>query len=99
MVNNVEQRVYAFVRPYAGTYLFKFKQVELTPETDLDSDLSLDELEAGELMDTFFDVFKVERGNFKIETYYPDVSVSWLSLIHISEPTRPVCSSRMPSSA
>ena len=23
----------------------------------------------------------------------------WLSLIHISEPTRPVCSSRMPSSA
>ena len=46
MVNNVEQRVYAFVRPYAGTYLFKFKQVELTPETDLDSDLSLDELEA-----------------------------------------------------
>lgn len=77
MVNNVEQRVYAFVRPYAGTYLFKFKQVELTPETDLDSDLSLDELEAGELMDTFFDVFKVERGNFKIETYYPGVPVSW----------------------
>ena len=26
-------------------------------------------------------------------------AVKWLSLIHISEPTRPVCSSRMPSSA
>ncbi|WP_127849980.1 DUF1493 family protein, partial [Enterobacter cloacae] len=39
MVNNVEQRVYELVRPYAGTYLFKFKKVELTPETDLDTDL------------------------------------------------------------
>ncbi|WP_127849989.1 DUF1493 family protein, partial [Enterobacter cloacae] len=58
-------------------YLFKFKKVELTPETDLDTDLSLDELEAGELMDKFFDAFKVERGNFKIETYYPDQPVSW----------------------
>ncbi|HHH3526778.1 DUF1493 family protein [Enterobacter hormaechei] len=77
MVNNVEQRVYEFVRPYAGTYLFKFKKVELTPETDLDTDLSLDELEAGELMDKFFDAFKVERGKFKIETYYPDQPVSW----------------------
>ena len=43
MVNNVEQRVYELVRPYAGTYLFKFKKVELTPETDLDTDLSLDQ--------------------------------------------------------
>ncbi|HEY4469235.1 MAG TPA: DUF1493 family protein [Klebsiella sp.] len=77
MVNNVEQRVYELVRPYAGMYLFKFKQVELTRETDLDTDLSLDELEAGELMDKFFDEFQVERGNFKIETYYSDVPVSW----------------------
>ena len=27
------------------------------------------------------------------------LAVAYLSLIHISEPTRPVCSSRMPSSA
>ena len=30
---------------------------------------------------------------------YSTVNVGILSLIHISEPTRPVCSSRMPSSA
>ena len=83
MVNNVEQRVYAFVRPYAGTYLFKFKQVELTPETDLDSDLSLDELEAGELMDTFFDVFKVERGNFKIESWQMVVWESFRKIVGV----------------
>ena len=30
---------------------------------------------------------------------WPDKKITHLSLIHISEPTRPVCSSRMPSSA
>lgn len=77
MVSNVEQRIYELVRPYAGAYLFMFKQVALTPKTDLDTDLSLDDLEAGELMDKFFEEFQVERGSFKIETYYPDVPVSW----------------------
>ncbi|ONF82755.1 hypothetical protein BXA16_08220 [Salmonella enterica subsp. enterica serovar Typhimurium] len=33
MVDNIEQQVYELVRPYAGTYLFNIKQVELTPET------------------------------------------------------------------
>ncbi|KNN36071.1 acyl carrier protein, partial [Salmonella enterica subsp. enterica serovar Heidelberg] len=39
MVDNIEQQVYELVRPYAGTYLFNIKQVELTPEIDLDTDL------------------------------------------------------------
>lgn len=77
MVNNIEQRIYAFIRAYAGTYIFTLKQPALTPETDLDADLSLDELEAAELMDTFFDAFHVERGRFDIETYYPAIPVSW----------------------
>ncbi|EAA9961294.1 DUF1493 family protein, partial [Salmonella enterica subsp. enterica serovar Weltevreden] len=50
MVDNIEQQVYELVRPYAGTYLFNIKQVELTPEIDLDTDLSIDELEAEDLM-------------------------------------------------
>jgi hypothetical protein len=28
-------------------------------------------------MDEFFKEFQVERGNFKIETYYPDEPFSW----------------------
>ncbi|MBT0723294.1 DUF1493 family protein [Rosenbergiella sp. S61] len=77
MVNNIEQRVYELVRPYAGTYLFNIKKVALTPETDLDTDLSIDELEVEDLMNDFFEKFKVERGNYKLETYYPTKPFSW----------------------
>ena len=77
MAGTIEPRVYALVRPYAGTYLFNSNKVALTPETDLDTDLSLDDPEAGELMDTFFKAFHVERGNFRIETYYPSEPAFW----------------------
>ena len=77
MVESIEQRVYELVRPYAGTYLFNLRKVELTPDTDLDSDLSIDELEVEDLMNNFFEKFSVGRGNFKIETYYPAGPISW----------------------
>lgn len=77
MVDSIELSVYELVRPYAGTYLFNLKKVELTPETDLDIDLSIDELEVEDLMDDFFKKFNVERGNFNIETYYPAEPFSW----------------------
>lgn len=77
MVNSIEQSVYELVRPYAGTYLFNIKKVELSPETDLDTDLSIDELEAEDLMNEFFKKFNVERGNFNIEIYYPAGPFSW----------------------
>ncbi|MEM6161351.1 DUF1493 family protein [Erwinia sp. P6884] len=77
MVNSIEQSVYELVRPYAGTYLFNIKKVKLSPETDLDTDLSIDELEAEDLMNAFFETFNVERGNFNIKTYYPDGPFSW----------------------
>ncbi|WMY73332.1 DUF1493 family protein [Buttiauxella selenatireducens] len=77
MVDSIEQRVYEFVRPYAGVYLFNIKKIELTPDTDFDTDLSLDELEVEDLMNDFFEKFNVERGNFNIETYYPNVPFSW----------------------
>ena len=51
------------------TYLFKKK--ELTPSTDLDSDLRLEDDEALALMDDFFTTFNVDRGSFSITTYYP----------------------------
>ncbi|TCV99241.1 DUF1493 family protein [Biostraticola tofi] len=76
MVDSIEQRVYELVRPYAGTYLFNVKQVELTPETDFDTDLNIDELEAEDLMNEFFEKLNVERGNFKIETYFPNLPFS-----------------------
>jgi len=39
--------------------------------------MQLDIGEAEDLMDEFFKEFNVERGNFKIETYYPDEPFSW----------------------
>ncbi|WP_025901806.1 DUF1493 family protein [Tatumella sp. UCD-D_suzukii] len=74
---SIEHRVYELVRPYAGTYLFNLKKVELTPETDLDTDLSIDEFEVEDLMNDFFQKFNVARGNFRIETYYPAGPISW----------------------
>ncbi len=77
MVKSIEQQVYELVRPYAGTYLFNLKKVELTPTTDLDSDLGLDELEAEDLMTSFFETFNVAKEGFRIENYYPQAPVSW----------------------
>ncbi|NDO79570.1 acyl carrier protein [Citrobacter sp. NCU1] len=77
MVDSIEERVYEFVRPYAGTYLFNWKPVELLSETDLDTDLQIDDAEIEDFMNDFFKKFNVERGNFNIETYYPNVPFSW----------------------
>lgn len=70
MVNTtLEQRIYELVRAHGGFYLFK--KIELTPATDFDSDLRLEDDEALAMMDDFFTRFNVDRGNFSIETYYP----------------------------
>lgn len=50
--DTLEQRIYELVRSHDGIYLFKNK--ELTPTTDLDSDLRLEDDEALALMDDFF---------------------------------------------
>lgn len=77
MVESIDQKVYELVRPYAGTYLFNIRKVKLTPETDLDTDLGIDELEVEDLMNDFFEKFNVARANFRIETYYPNIPFSW----------------------
>ncbi|MBZ6385062.1 MULTISPECIES: DUF1493 family protein [Pantoea] len=79
MVDDIEQRIYHLVRRYNGVYLFnnEKKQRKLNPKTDLDTDMQLDVSEAEDLMDEFFTTFNIDKGNFKIETYYPDVPVSW----------------------
>ncbi|WP_241623962.1 DUF1493 family protein [Rosenbergiella epipactidis] len=70
MVNNdIELRIYELVRSHDGFYIFK-KPV-LTPATDLDSDLRMEDDEALSLMEDFFTQFAVQRGNFSIDTYYP----------------------------
>lgn len=60
--DTLEQRIYELVRSHDGIYLFKKK--ELTPSTDLDSDLRLEDDEALALMDDFFTTFNVDRGEF-----------------------------------
>lgn len=79
MVADIEQRIYTLVRRYDGVYLFnnKAKQRQLNPDTDLDTDMKLDVGEAEDLMDEFFTEFQVEKGNFSIETYYPEEPFSW----------------------
>lgn len=67
--DTLEQRIYELVRSHDGIYLFKKK--ELTPSTDLDSDLRLEDDEALALMDDFFTTFNVDKGSFSITTYYP----------------------------
>lgn len=56
MVDNLEKQIYELIRPYAGTYLFTGKEVPLTPETDLDTDLQIDEAEIEDLMDAFYHI-------------------------------------------
>ncbi|WON78426.1 DUF1493 family protein [Serratia sp. UGAL515B_01] len=75
--DEIEQQIYELVRPYAGTYMFSKKQVALTPDTDLDTDLSIDEFEVEDLMNDFFANFNVDNGNFNIKTYYPNEPFSW----------------------
>ncbi|BDH46934.1 acyl carrier protein [Salmonella enterica subsp. enterica serovar Choleraesuis] len=79
MVDDIEARIFALARRYNGIYLFnnKKKQQQLTLATDFDTDMLLDIGEAEDLMDEFFTEFQVARGDFKIETYYPDVPFSW----------------------
>lgn len=69
VTDTLEQLIYELVRSHDGIYIFKKK--ELTPTTDLDADLQLEDDEALALMDDFFAKFNVDRGNFAITTYYP----------------------------
>lgn len=85
MVNTLEQEIYDFIRPYAGTYLFNHKKVNLTPDTDLDFDLDIDIAELEDLMEDYFKRFKVDRQKFDINTYIPDVPLS-LNPFKKSEP-------------
>ncbi|BET62908.1 DUF1493 family protein [Yersinia pseudotuberculosis] len=77
MVNSIEQCIYELVRRHDGAYLFKSKQPVLTPETDLDTDLRMEEEEAEELMNDFFSTFNIPKDKFNIKIYYPDEPFSW----------------------
>jgi hypothetical protein len=74
MVDAIEQRIHELVRRYHGVYLFK--KPALTSKTDFDTDLGLEDHEAEELMNAFFEEFGVAKGNFSIQTYYPEASFS-----------------------
>jgi hypothetical protein len=77
MVDEIEQQIYQLIRPYAGSYLFGNKDLVLTADTDLDTDLSIDELEAEDFMNEYFSKFGVNKSHFDIKTYYPAVAFSW----------------------
>lgn len=67
--NSIEDQIYKLVKAHDGISFFK--RTELTPLTDLDVDLRLEDDEALALMEDFFSRFNVTRGSFSITTYYP----------------------------
>ena len=77
-VGNIEQQVIALVTRYSGVYMFRKKKYDTyTAESNIHFDVQLDVDDAEALMDEFFTAFNTERGNFKLENYYPDVPLSW----------------------
>lgn len=67
--DTLEQRIYELVRSHDGIYLFKKK--ELTPSTDLDSDLQLEDDEVKNQTVNFLQIFQRQRGA-KITVVLPD---------------------------
>ncbi|MFP2239428.1 DUF1493 family protein [Pseudescherichia vulneris] len=62
---------------YSGVYMFRKKKYDTyTAESSVHFDVRLDVDEAEELMNAFFMEFNVGPGNFKLETYYPEVEFS-----------------------
>lgn len=78
MVDTIEQRVIALVTRHSGVYMFRKKKYDTySAESNILFDVRLDVDDAEDLMDEFFTEFNVERGNFKLQTYYPDIPISW----------------------
>ena len=72
----------------------------LEPHYDLNEPLATDEAGIFEGITEEDRAHQLRARTFVQEDVLPVIAEYWdLSLIHISEPTRPVCSSRMPSSA
>ncbi|WP_337028447.1 DUF1493 family protein [Pantoea eucalypti] len=78
MVDDIEKDVIALVTRYSGVYIFRKKKHDTyTAHSSLHFDVKLDVDDAEELTDEFFRTFGVERGKFRLETYYPEVKFSW----------------------
>ncbi|WP_147200857.1 DUF1493 family protein [Pantoea sp. CCBC3-3-1] len=78
MVDNIEQRVIDLVTRHSGAYVFRKKKYDTyTAESNIHFDVRLDIDDTEELMDEFFTEFNVERGDFNLKKYYPDVPFSW----------------------
>lgn len=78
MVDNLSQRVIDLVTRHSGVYMFRRNKYDsYTAESNIHFDVRLDVDDAEEMMEEFFTEFNTERGNFKIETYYPDVPLTW----------------------
>lgn len=76
--DDVEHQVIALVTQHSGMYMFRKKKYDTyTAQSNIHFDVRLDVDDAEELMDEFFTEFNTDRGNFKLETYYPDVPISW----------------------
>ena len=76
--NEIEQRVIDLVTRHSGVYLFRKKKYDTyTAESNIHFDVGLDVDDAEEMMDSFFKEFNTDRAKFTLETYYPDIPISW----------------------
>ncbi|MGO2466762.1 MAG: DUF1493 family protein [Serratia proteamaculans] len=67
----LEERILSLIKKHYGTPIIG-RYPEITLDSDIDTDLSIDWPEAEELMDEFFEEFSVDKAGFNIETYYPN---------------------------
>lgn len=67
----LEEQVIALVRKHYGAVITG-RSPEITPDSDIDTDIGMEWAEAEELMEEFFEKFSVDKGDFNIKTYYPD---------------------------
>jgi hypothetical protein len=77
--DDIEEGVIALVRKYMEQVIFGKAKV-ISTDSDIDTDLDIDWPETEEMMEEFFNIFRVERGGFDIKIYYPEGPSIMISL-------------------
>lgn len=78
VTNKIEQQVIDLVTKYSEFYILGVKRYDTyTPQSNIHFDVKLDQDDAEGLMVEYFSCFRVEKGNFSLEVYYPPLKFSW----------------------
>lgn len=74
MVKDIEKQVIEMFTIRSGSYLFRKKKYDTySAESSIHFDVYLDQDD----VEDYSKEFNVDMSNFHLETYYPDVKLSW----------------------